>query len=87
MTDDVAFVMALPGWDVLYYFHGGRFETAPIVAWGVTRARGRVRPRVPQSPPTLHGPTMTSAPSARRTATLRAAILSDGTPYGPGSTK
>lgn len=35
MTDDVTFVIALPGWEVLYYFKGGRFETAPIVAWGI----------------------------------------------------
>jgi len=40
MTDEVAFVMALPGWDVLYYFKGGRFETAPIVAWGIIAQEG-----------------------------------------------
>ncbi len=42
MTADtnVAFVMALPGWDVLYYFHGGRFETAPVVAWGIVAQEG-----------------------------------------------
>ena len=42
MTADtnVAFVMALPGWEVLYYFRGGRFETAPVVAWGVTAQEG-----------------------------------------------
>jgi len=42
MTDDenVAFVMAFPGWSVLYYMRGGRFESAPIVAWGVTAQDG-----------------------------------------------
>lgn len=32
---EVSFVVASPGWDVLYYFKGGRYETAPIIAWAV----------------------------------------------------
>lgn len=32
---EVSFVFAFPGWEVLYYFKGGRFETAPVVAWAV----------------------------------------------------
>jgi hypothetical protein len=32
---EVSFILARPGWEVLYYFKGGRFETAPIVAWGI----------------------------------------------------
>ena len=38
--ENVAFVMALPGWEVCYYLKGGRFETAPVVAWGVTAQDG-----------------------------------------------
>lgn len=33
---EVTFVPAMPGWEVLYYFKGGRFETAPVVAWGAS---------------------------------------------------
>lgn len=33
---DVAFVMALPGWEVLYYLRGGNFTSSPVVAWGIT---------------------------------------------------
>lgn len=32
---DITFVVALPGWDVLYY-RNGRYDTAPVVAWGVS---------------------------------------------------
>ena len=32
---EVTFVVALPGWDVLYYFKGGRFETTTVIAWGI----------------------------------------------------
>lgn len=33
---EVTFVVALPGWEVLYFFKGGRFQSTPVVAWGVT---------------------------------------------------
>lgn len=34
-TEAVNFVVALPGWEVLYYFKGGRFETAHVIAWAI----------------------------------------------------
>ena len=40
---ELNFVVALPGWEVLYYSKGGRFETAPIVAWGIYFAGDFVR--------------------------------------------
>lgn len=40
---EVTFVVALPGWDVLYYFKGGRFETTPIIAWAVFVDGGMTR--------------------------------------------
>jgi hypothetical protein len=37
---EVTFVTAMPGWEVLYYFKGGRFETSPVIAWGVHAVEG-----------------------------------------------
>lgn len=39
-NQEVAFVACLGDWEVLYYFKGGRFETAPIVAWGIVAQEG-----------------------------------------------
>ena len=46
-TTEVSFVLAFPGWEVLYYFKGGRFETAPIIAWGIHAVEGTFARAVP----------------------------------------
>ena len=37
---EVSFVFAFPGWEVLYYFKGGRFESTQIVAWAIHAEEG-----------------------------------------------
>jgi hypothetical protein len=44
---EVSFVPASQGWEVLYYFKGGRFETAPIIAWGIHAAEGTFARAIP----------------------------------------
>ena len=44
---EVSFVIAFPGWEVLYYFKGGRFESAPIVAWAIHAVEGSFARAVP----------------------------------------
>jgi hypothetical protein len=44
---EVSFVLAFPGWEVLYYFRGGRFESAPIVAWAIHAVEGSFARAVP----------------------------------------
>jgi len=34
-TEEVSFVVALPGWEVLYYVKGGDFSAVAVIAWGV----------------------------------------------------
>ncbi len=34
-TEEVSFVVALPGWEVLYYIKGGDFKAISVIAWGV----------------------------------------------------
>ena len=46
-TTEVSFVLAFPGWEVLYYFKGGRFESAPIVAWAIHAVEGSFARAVP----------------------------------------
>jgi hypothetical protein len=37
MTDAEAvnFIVAMPGWDVLYYRDGGGFDASPVIAWAI----------------------------------------------------
>ena len=44
---EVSFVLAFPGWEILYYFRGGRFETAPVVAWAIHEVDGGFARAVP----------------------------------------
>lgn len=44
---EVQFVMAFPGWEVLYYFKGGRYDSAPVVAWGIHAIDGVFARAVP----------------------------------------
>ena len=37
---EVSFVLAMPGWDVVYYVKGGSYESSPIVAWAVHAVDG-----------------------------------------------
>lgn len=44
---EVSFVACLGDWQVLYYFRGGRFESAPIVAWAIHAVEGSFARAVP----------------------------------------
>lgn len=44
---EVSFIVASPGWEVLYYCKGGRFEAAPIIAWGLHAVEGTFARAVP----------------------------------------
>lgn len=44
---EVSFVACLGNWEALYYFRGGRFESASIVAWAIHAVEGSFARAVP----------------------------------------